>query len=118
MRLLCAAALTSIITAAWVSPTLEAGQPAPGDLTRSVPAVICQVFGPRYCGEAKRVAWCESRWSTTAQNGQYLGIFQMGSWERRTYGHGSGAWAQSRAALRYFRASGRDWSPWSCRWAA
>jgi hypothetical protein len=41
------------------------------------------------------VAYCESRFSTWAQNGQYLGLFQMGSNERATYGHGSTAYAQA-----------------------
>ena len=75
--------------------------------------IICKVFGP-YCKQALNVSWCESKWYIWAQNGQYLGLFQMGSWERRTYGHGPGSWAQARAALRYFIASGRDWSPWEC----
>lgn len=76
--------------------------------------VICKVFGP-YCQEALRVSWCESKWYVWAQNGQYRGIFQMGSSERRLYGHGPGAWEQARAAKRYFNVSGRDWSPWSCK---
>lgn len=76
------------------------------------------VFGPRYGPEAVRVAWCESRLYVWAANGQYRGIFQMGHHERRLFGHGPGAYAQARAARRYFVASGRDWSPWSCRWAA
>jgi hypothetical protein len=78
---------------------------------------ICTVFG-RYCSQAVDVAWCESRLSTTAQNGQYLGLFQMGSSERRIFGHGPSAHDQALAAHRYFVVSGRDWSPWSCRWAA
>lgn len=76
---------------------------------------ICKVFGPRYCEQALRVSWCESKWYRWAKNGQYLGIFQMGSHERRTYGHGPGAYAQARAAKRYFMASGRDWGPWTCK---
>jgi hypothetical protein len=76
---------------------------------------ICRVFGRRYCGQALRVSWCESRHSTRAQNGQYLGLFQMGSSERRLFGHGSTAHRQAVAAHRYFVASGRDWSPWSCK---
>jgi len=80
-------------------------------------AAICSVFGS-HCQEALAVAWCESRLSTTAQNGQYLGLFQMGSYERRLFGHGSTARDQAVAAHRYFVRSGRDWSPWSCRWAA
>ena len=78
---------------------------------------ICSVFGP-YCEEAVAVAWCESHLNTTAQNGQYLGMFQMGSQERSLFGHGGTAHAQALAAHRYFVVSGRDWSPWSCRWAA
>lgn len=78
---------------------------------------ICSVFGS-YCQEALAVSWCESNHRTTAQNGQYLGLFQMGAYERRLFGHGSTARAQALAAHRYFVRSGRDWSPWSCRWAA
>jgi hypothetical protein len=78
---------------------------------------IRTVFG-RYSGQALAVAWCESRLTTTARNGQYLGLFQMGTNERRLFGHGEGAHAQALAAHRYFVRSGRDWSPWSCRWAA
>ena len=51
----------------------------------------------------------------TAQNGQYLGLFQMGSDERRLFGHGPNALDQATAAYRYFMQSGSDWSPWSCK---
>jgi hypothetical protein len=80
-------------------------------------AAICGVFG-RYCEQAVAIAWCESRLSPTAANGQYLGLFQMGSHERRLFGHGPTPYEQARAAHRYFVYSGRDWSPWGCRWAA
>jgi hypothetical protein len=80
-------------------------------------AAICEVFDS-HCDEAVAVAWCESRLTTTAQNGQYLGLFQMGSYERSMFGHGATAHDQALAAHRYFVLSGRDWSPWSCRWAA
>ena len=80
-------------------------------------AAICAVFGD-HCQEAVAVAWCESHLSTTARNGQYVGLFQMGSYERQLFGHGDSAHAQAIAAHRYFVRSGRDWSPWSCRWAA
>jgi hypothetical protein len=80
-------------------------------------AAICEVF-ENDCQAAIAVAWCESHLQTTAQNGQYLGLFQMGSYERRLFGHGPSAHAQAVAAHRYFVRSGRDWSPWSCRWAA
>lgn len=79
-----------------------------------VPCIIRYVFGSRG-DEAVRVSWCESTHRTWAQNGQYRGLFQMGSNERATYGHGPDALTQSRAAHRYFRASGSDWSPWECK---
>ena len=80
-------------------------------------AAICAVFGD-HCQEAVAIASCESHLSTTARNGQYLGLFQMGSYERQLFGHGDSAHAQAVSAHRYFVRSGRDWSPWSCRWAA
>lgn len=82
--------------------------------TASPVQAIQRVFGD-YAGQALAVASCESGLSTWAQNGQYLGLFQMGSNERATYGHGSTAYDQTLAAYRYFAASGRDWSPWSCK---
>ena len=78
---------------------------------------ICEVFRA-YCQEAVAVAWCESRLHTSARNGQYLGLFQMGWSARRIFGHGPTAHDQAVAAHKYFVQSGRDWSPWSCRWAA
>ena len=53
-------------------------------------SVICRVFGS-YCQQALAVSRCESGLSTGAQNGQYLGLFQMGSSERRLFGHGDSA---------------------------
>jgi hypothetical protein len=75
---------------------------------------IAWVFG-EYKYQAYDVAWCESRFSIWAENGQYLGLFQMGSSERRLFGHGNTAVEQAKAAHRYFVTSGRDWSPWQCR---
>ncbi len=77
---------------------------------------ICAVFGP-YCHQALRVSSCETggTFSVWATNGQYLGLFQMGNYARSTFGHGATPLAQARAAYRYFVASGRDWSPWTCQ---
>jgi hypothetical protein len=72
------------------------------------------VFG-RYTQQALRVAHCESRYDVNARNGQYLGLFQMGSYERATYGHGSTPLAQARAAYRYFSATRYTWGPWQCK---
>lgn len=72
------------------------------------------VFG-RYREQALRVAHCESRYDVNAQNGQYRGLFQMGDWERATYGHGSTPLAQAQAAYRYFAATQYGWGPWSCK---
>lgn len=75
---------------------------------------IRYVFGP-YATQALRVAYCESRYSIWARNGQYIGLFQMGDYARSRYGHAWNAWAQAISAWRYFAASGYDWSPWSCK---
>jgi len=87
-------------------------------LAHAPPRVAIRAVFGRYAEEAVNVAWCESRLTTTAENGQYLGLFQMGASERRLFGHGDTAHQQALAAHRYFVRSGRDWSPWSCRWAA
>ena len=65
--------------------------------------------------EAAIVSWGEGSWHANATNGQYRGTFQMGSGERQRYGHGPTLVHQAAAAARYWRASGRDWSPWECR---
>jgi hypothetical protein len=77
---------------------------------------ILHVFGP-YGDEALRVASCESGRGVSAQNGQYLGMFQLGSWERSKYATDgyTTPLQQTRAAWRYFVASGKDWSPWECK---
>lgn len=71
-------------------------------------------FGP-YASQANAVASCESGHATWAQNGQYLGMFQMGDYARSVYGHALYALGQARAAYRYFADSGYDWSPWECK---
>lgn len=62
--------------------------------------------------QAFNVAWCESRYKTTARNGQFLGLFQMGAWARARYGHGTTAVAQARRAHAYWADVG--WAPWTC----
>lgn len=110
--------LAVLIVIAGVLATTAAAKPNASNTARTK-AIICKVFGP-YCRQAINVSSCETggTFSIWAQNGQYLGLFQMGYWERNKYGHGNNAWKQARAAYRYFIDSGRDWSPWSCRWAA
>ena len=83
-------------------------------LAASPEVAIRTVFG-RYWQEAIAVSRCESGLDTTAQNGQYLGLFQMGTTARGLYGHGPSAYEQAQAAHRYFVASGNGWGPWSCK---
>lgn len=115
-NLIAAAAFFAVLAFASCSaPEADAIALHQGKVSLPTGLVICEVFEDRYCGQALRVAWCESRLNTEARNGQYRGLFQMGAWERRRYGHGSTAREQARAARRYFIASGRDWSPWECK---
>jgi hypothetical protein len=80
--------------------------------------IIRRVFGA-HGDEAVRVADCETggTFSTTAVNGQYLGLFQLGSWERANYaqGHYTTIDEQVSAAHRYFVATGSDWGAWECQ---
>jgi hypothetical protein len=84
-----------------------------------VHGAICSYFTGRYCAEAWAVTACESTHSIYDQLGQYLGLFQMGDYARARYGGNYGAdadaWSQAKAAWGYFRDSGYDWSPWSCK---
>ena len=106
-------------TAAQVPPVLHriAECESGGDWTAENPRssasgnaeVIRCVFG-HHGTKAVAVARCESTLRTTARNGQYRGLFQMGAPERAKYGHGSTALAQAEAAKRYFDIAG--WRPW------
>jgi hypothetical protein len=72
------------------------------------------VFGTSECSEALHIAEVESGYTTSAANGQYLGLFQLGSGERATYatiGY-STAYQQAVAAHNLFLA--RGWEPWTC----
>lgn len=82
---------------------------------RPVPLIICDVFG-RYCDQALRVSWCESRWQPAAKNGQYRGLFQVSAhWREAIAGWGPSAAAQAVHAFRVFQRTGRDWDAWSCQ---
>jgi hypothetical protein len=75
--------------------------------------VIREVWG-KYARAAIRVARCESaHLGTRAVKGQFRGLFQMGRWARRKFGHSRCAEEQARAAYRYFRAAGRSFKPWA-----
>lgn len=83
---------------------------AAADLTDPVRA-IRSVFGDA-SDAALAIARCESGLSTRAQNGQYLGMFQMGDYARSQYGHSHTALGQARAAYAYYQDAG--WGPWEC----
>jgi hypothetical protein len=99
----------------WITVELAQTRRALAHRLGPVPA-IRYVFGP-YGWQAVSVADCETggTFDVNATNGQYRGLFQMGSYARARYGHSSTAVGQARAAYRYFVDSGRDWSPWECR---
>lgn len=120
--------LKRLVFSALVLTSLVAAVPASG-MSAAPPTETARVFSAHRVKRAIRIVWgpnwrevqaitvaaCESTFNTHAVNGQYRGIFQMGEWERATYGHGWTPRAQARAAHRYFVASGRDWSPWECK---
>lgn len=65
------------------------------------------------------VSGCETGGTYSVWSGfkkhSYWGTFQMGTNERKKYGHGWNVWAQAKAAFAYFVDSGKDWSPWDCK---
>ncbi len=73
---------------------------------------VCHYFTGSLCSTAMKIVNCETGGTYTpwSANGQHLGIFQMGSHERATYGHGNNVWAQSKAAYAYFKDAG--FGPW------
>jgi hypothetical protein len=92
-----------------------AGQTAQASMNRSLyqqaQRAVCFYF-KKNCATAMKIVKCETGGSYTpwSANGQYLGIFQMGSYERRTFGHGGNVWAQAKAAYAYFKVAG--FGPW------
>jgi hypothetical protein len=110
-----AAAITAIACiAGFAAPESKGstgGKRATADYYTSARKAVCYYFGSN-CAQAMQIVRCETggTYYPWAQNGQYLGIFQMGSNERAKYGHGNNVWAQAKAAYAYFRDAG--WHPW------
>jgi len=89
----------------------------------AINVAFCYGHGHWNCGrgtQAFAVARCETggTFSVYAENGQYKGIFQMGSNERNKFGFAWNAWAQAKSAFKYYlysvRNYGYGWHPWSC----
>jgi hypothetical protein len=91
-------------------------RPAPAAVVPSV-RIVARRYGFDPEGML-RVARCESNLRRTATNGQYLGLFQLGSFARARYLDGSwtDSYANALAAARYAREAG-GWGPWSCGYA-
>jgi hypothetical protein len=110
-----AAAITAVMCITGIAPSLAkgstGGEGANADYYTAARKAVCYYFG-EYCSQAMQIVRCETggTYYPWAQNGQYLGIFQMGSRERAKYGHGSNVWAQAKAAYAYFKDAG--WHPW------
>ena len=66
--------------------------------------------------QALNVAWCESKGSAHARNGQYRGHFQIGRSEWKRFGSGDpyDAVDNAAAAFRYYSYAG-SWRPWECQ---
>jgi len=107
-RLLLATLLVLILAAFWV----ERSDASTDAATRA----ICATF-KSHCDEALRVSWCESRWRTSATNGEHWGLFQVSKqWRRDVKGFAWDPWAQARHAYRVFVRVGYRWGPtWDCR---
>lgn len=65
--------------------------------------------------DAAVVSFGESRWNPAAVNGQHLGYFQLGTYERGRTGWTADAAGQVRAASAWNAMTGGRWAAWSCR---
>ena len=72
--------------------------------------------------QAVAVSGCETgyTYSIWSKNGQYLGLFQMGTKERERWGFGNDPWEQALNAFKMFKWTsthepGDPWHRWSCR---
>ncbi len=65
-------------------------QRADSDVRYAIRLIFQGPGDPRYpytaAEQAVRVAWCESRWTTTDKLGQYEGVFQMGTADANPFG--------------------------------
>lgn len=90
---------------------------------REVKHLIRHVWHRHYRA-AQRVAYCESRYDRHAQNGQYLGVYQLSeSWRwyfRRLYPRWHDVAYTPGENVRAAHAIwlGQGWSSWTCGWAA
>lgn len=107
-----AAAITAIIGSTLFSASSVEGSGGKLSYYESAKRAVCFYFGDKNCDQAMKIVKCETggTYWPWVSNGQYLGIFQMGSSERAKYGHGNNVWAQAKAAYHYFLDAG--WGPW------
>lgn len=108
MKLIAAALVLGFVL--WLNSTGQARPPVPAPVFKAVRA-----YWPTRAQriQAFDVAYCESRFYPYARNGQYLGLFQFGSWARDRFGWGWDVYSQARAAHAYYRQSG--WAGWECQ---
>jgi hypothetical protein len=113
--------LTGLALSAWLPGALACNPPPTAAKIASLPTQYprfnraLHVHFGRAWKEAAIVSWKEGTWHWWASNGCYQGTFQMGCGERRRWGHTNTLAGQAAAAARYWRDSGRDWSPWQCK---
>ena len=91
------------------------GTSAPPNEVEHAIEVHFSPYGWDVVEQAKRVARCESGWNPSATNGQYLGLFQMGSYHywRFEGNRWDDPYVNARAAGGLYREQG--WRPWSCK---
>jgi hypothetical protein len=110
MRKLTLTVALSAVLGGAAGSTAQASKQTQYDVTRNA---VCHFFKGSLCDTAMKIVKCETGGTYTpwSANGQYLGIFQMGSSERRQFGHGNNVWAQAKAAYAYYSA-GHSFDPW------
>ena len=101
---------------------------APADVAQAILDTF-GIYGQAVVDKAGRVSCCETRWHPGATNGQYLGLFQIGStmygtirfYSEARYGPGSfvwwDPWVSSSVARDSWLQRGRSWRAFTCGYA-
>lgn len=112
-----AARSVRVLVAALLAATTAAGCVPPAPEKSPAETAIEKAFsqhGETVVTEAKRVAWCESRWQPDVRNGQYLGLFQLGAYHWWRF---DGPWydPEVNAAAAQSLYTEQGWTPWTCK---
>jgi hypothetical protein len=111
---LAAVIVIAIVLLVALSVAVDAAKAGARERKVTVMSELVMQWPRRFRAEALQVIACETGNSFTpfavGGGGLYFGLFQAGSWQRRTYGFGWTIRAQVKSGWRAFRGNGYCWT--------